>query len=86
MTWYSWIIVWILGGIHKNVGRKIWNFGGIHEMQKKKNWNHLVPRLGPSAYFRLRRAAAPAAGAVALYRVRSRSAAEANTPKQIVNI
>ena len=36
VTWYSWIIVWILGGIHKNVGRKIWNFGGIHEMQKKK--------------------------------------------------
>ena len=35
-TWYSWIIVWILGGIHKSVGRKIWNFGGIHEMQKKK--------------------------------------------------
>ena len=36
VTWYSWIIISILGGIHKNVGRKILNFGGIHEMQKKK--------------------------------------------------
>ena len=76
MTWYSWIIVWILGGIHKNVGRKIWYFGGIHEMQKK-NWNHLVPRMGPRAYFRLRRAAAPAAGASRFYRGLRRCAAEA---------
>ena len=47
VTWISFIIFWILVGIHENVGRKNWNFGGIHEMQKKINWTHLVPRLGP---------------------------------------
>ena len=44
---------------------------------KKKNWNHLVPRMGPRAYFRLRRAAAPAAGASRFHRGLRRCAAEA---------
>ena len=44
---------------------------------KKKKWNHLVPRMGPRAYFRLRRAAAPAAGASRFHRGLRRCAAEA---------
>ena len=71
-TWFHGLLFefWV---VSQKCWQKIWYFGGFMKCKNKINWNHLVPRMGPRAFFasaaqrrrpRWKREA-PAAGAAA---------------------